>query len=53
VVENSLHNWGGNNIFHSSGISWVCSTLVNEKQDFSVFCPYAAIQLLKKLLKRR
>jgi len=38
------------NIFHSSGISWVCSTLVNEQQDFSVFCPYLAMQLHKKLL---
>jgi len=27
------------NIFQSSGISWVCSTLVNEQQDFPVFCP--------------
>jgi hypothetical protein len=33
------------NIFHSSGIFWVCSTLVNEEKDFPVFCPYLAIQL--------
>jgi len=35
------------NIFQSSGISWVCSTLVNEEQDFPVFCPPLAIQLHK------
>jgi len=39
------------NIFQSSGISWVCSTLVNEQQDFSLVCPYLAIQLHKKLFK--
>jgi len=27
------------NIFQSCVISWVCSTLVNEEQDFSVFFP--------------
>jgi len=27
------------NIFQSSGISWVCSTLVNEEQHFSVVAP--------------
>ena len=39
------------NIFQGSGISWVCSTLVNEEQDFSVFCLYMAIQSHKKLLR--
>jgi len=27
------------NIFQNSGISWVCSTFVNEEQDIYVFCP--------------
>jgi len=27
------------NIFQSSGICWVCSTLANEQQDFSVVAP--------------
>jgi hypothetical protein len=26
-------------IFQSSGISWVCSPMVNEEQEFSVLCP--------------
>jgi len=39
------------NIFQSSVISWLCSTLVKEQQDFSFICPYLAIQLHKKLLK--
>jgi hypothetical protein len=26
-------------IFQSSGISWMCSTLVNVEQDFSVLVP--------------
>jgi len=38
------------NIFQNSGISWVCSILVNEQQDFSVVCPCLAMQLHKKLL---
>jgi hypothetical protein len=41
------------NIFQSSGISRVCSTLVNEQQDFSVFCPCLVTQLHKKLLTSR
>jgi hypothetical protein len=46
-------NWGEKynfNIFQSSGISWVCSTLVNEQQDFLFFVPRLAMQLHKKLL---
>jgi hypothetical protein len=39
------------NIFQSSGISWMFSTLVNEEQNFSAFSPYLVIQLHKKLLK--
>jgi len=39
------------NIFQSSGISWVCSTLVNEQQDFPVFCLCLVMQLHKNLLK--
>jgi hypothetical protein len=34
--------WGGKynfSIFQNSGISWVCSTLVSEEQDISVFLP--------------
>jgi hypothetical protein len=38
-------------IFQNNGISWLCSTFVNEEQDISVFCPYLAIQLHKKLHK--
>ena len=41
------------NILQSNGISCVCSTLVKEEQDFSIFCPYLAIQLNKKLRKSR
>jgi hypothetical protein len=55
VFANGLCNSGeknGFNIFQSSGISWVCSTFVNEEQDFSVFfCPYLPIQLHEKLIK--
>ena len=48
--------WGGKllynfNIFQSSGVSWVCSLLVNEEQDFSVCCPCLALQLHNKLIK--
>jgi hypothetical protein len=39
------------NIFQSSGICEVCSTLVNEQQDFSLVCPYLVMHLHKKLLK--
>jgi hypothetical protein len=39
------------NIFQSSGVSWVCNTLVNEQQDFSLVCPCLAIHLQKKLIK--
>jgi hypothetical protein len=39
------------NIFQSSGISWVCSPLVNEEQEFSVLCPYLVIQLHKTLFR--
>jgi hypothetical protein len=38
------------NIFQNSDISWVCRTLVNEQQDFSVFCPCLVMQLHKKLV---
>jgi len=50
MVAMACANWRDKynfNIFQSSGISWVCNTLVNEEQDFSVFCPCLAILLHK------
>jgi len=48
AIWGEKHNFS---IFQSSGISWGCSTLVNEQQDFSLICPCLAIQLHKKLVK--
>jgi hypothetical protein len=54
VVANGLCNLGQKhdfNIFQSSGISWVCSTFVNEEQAFSVFLPLSANPIALKLIK--
>jgi len=43
--------WGGKcnfNIFQNNGISCVCSTLVNEEQDFSVFLPLSGDPIAQK-----
>jgi len=40
------------NIFQSSGISWVCSTLVNDQEDFSVFLPLSGIAVAQETSQR-